>query len=121
MSETLRKLVALSRSPADGDNALLQRVELSANRCEQSIIAERQRAAELDVQVGRPVLTHANWQAGRIRDVWFELCIVTVMPITRRPLTLSHTGTIWLIVLLVLVLIMWALAVLPIKFIPYSP
>ena len=30
MSETLRKLVALSRAPADGDNALVQRVELSA-------------------------------------------------------------------------------------------
>jgi hypothetical protein len=37
------------------------------------------------------------------------------MAITRRSLTLSRTGTIWLIVLFVLVLIIWAFAVLPIK------
>jgi hypothetical protein len=37
------------------------------------------------------------------------------MAITRRPLTLSRTGTIWLIVLFVLILIIWAFAMLPFK------
>ena len=43
------------------------------------------------------------------------------MVITRRPLTLSRTGMIWLIVLFVLVLIMWAFGVLPFFYAPTIP